>query len=290
MNYILEILNSENKDHLVISSNKIIFSKRIKLDENSDLDNYPLVKQLFFLPFVKSVTLDKHLIIIEKLDFLDWSDVQGEVLEEITKNLNDGMSVFINSNLAVSIYAERTPNPKVMKFVANKKLVNNPHEFKSKTDASNCPLAEALFIHKFVSEVYIDFNFISISLKLGFDWENHIMDIREFILSYIKDGNTVIEKKYDIEKKFDSISLDELDETSKEIAKLIDEQIKPAVSQDGGNIIFQSFDNESGEVKVLLQGACSGCPSSTVTLKNGIETMLKNYLPQKVSSVTAING
>ena len=102
--------------------------------------------------------------------------------------------------------------------------------------------------------------------------------------------NTVIEKKYDIEKKFDSISLDELDDTSKEIAKLIDEQIKPAVSQDGGNIIFQSFDNESGEVKVLLQGACSGCPSSTVTLKNGIETMLKNYLPQKVSSVTAING
>ena len=86
MNYILEILKSENKDDLVISSNKIIFSKRIKLDENSDLDNYPLVKQLFFLPFVKSVTLDKHLIIIEKLDFLDWSDVQSEVLEEITKN------------------------------------------------------------------------------------------------------------------------------------------------------------------------------------------------------------
>ena len=113
MNYILEILKSENKDDLVISSNKIIFSKRIKLDENSDLDNYPLVKQLFFLPFVKSVTLDKHLIIIEKLDFLEWSDVQGEVLEEITKNLNDGMSVFINSNLAISIYAERTPNPKV---------------------------------------------------------------------------------------------------------------------------------------------------------------------------------
>ena len=125
MNYILEILKSENKDDLVISSNKIIFSKRIKLDENSDLDNYPLVKQLFFLPFVKSVTLDKHLIIIEKLDFLDWSDVQGEVLEEITKNLNDGMSVFLNSNLAVSIYAERTPNPKVMKFVANKKLVRD---------------------------------------------------------------------------------------------------------------------------------------------------------------------
>ena len=116
------------------------------------------------------------------------------------------------------------------------------------------------------------------------------MDIREFILSYIKDGNTIINQGYDVEKKFDSISLNELDETSKEIAKLIDEQIKPAVAQDGGNIVFQSFDKKSGEVKVLLQGACSGCPSSTVTLKNGIETMLKNHLPDKINSVTAING
>ena len=125
---------------------------------------------------------------------------------------------------------------------------------------------------------------------MGVDWENHIMDIREFILSYIKDGNTIINQGYDVEKKFDSISLNELDETSKEIAKLIDEQIKPAVAQDGGNIVFQSFDKKSGEVKVLLQGACSGCPSSTVTLKNGIETMMKEMLPGKVEKVNAING
>ena len=106
MAYNLEILKSENKDQLVISSNQMIFSKRIKLDENSELDNYPVVKQLFFLPFVKSVILDKHLIIIEKLDFLEWSDVQEEVLEEITKNLNNGMAIYTNSNLAISIYAE----------------------------------------------------------------------------------------------------------------------------------------------------------------------------------------
>ena len=229
-------------------------------------------------------------MMLEKLDFLEWSDVQEEVLEEITKNLNNGMSIYTNSNLAISIYAERTPNPRVMKFVSNKRLVNNPHEFKAKVDASNCPIASALFMHEFISEIYIDFNFISVSLKLGFDWENHIMDIREFILSYIKDGNTIIKQGYDVEKKFDSISLNELDETSKEIAKLIDEQIKPAVAQDGGNIVFQSFDKKSGEVKVVLQGACSGCPSSTVTLKNGIETMLKNHLPEKINSVTAING
>ena len=289
MKYKFEILDNEDKNTLVLSSDKEIYTKRISFSDDSSAEQFPLVKQLFFLPFIKSVILDKHLILIEKLDFLEWSDVQEEVLEEITKNLNNGMSIYTNSNLAISIYAERTPNPRVMKFVSNKRLVNNPHEFKAKVDASNCPIASALFMHEFISEIYIDFNFISVSLKLGFDWENHIMDIREFILSYIKDGNTIINQGYDVEKKFDSISLNELDETSKEIAKLIDEQIKPAVAQDGGNIIFQSFDKKSGEVKVLLQGACSGCPSSTVTLKNGIETMLKDYLPGKISNVIAIN-
>ena len=88
----------------------------------------------------------------------------------------------------------------------------------------------------------------------------------------------------------DKVDFDKLDDISKEIAKLIDNQIKPAVASDGGNILFQSYDSDSLEVKVILQGACSGCPSSTYTLKNGIETMLKDYLPGKISNVVAING
>ena len=117
------------------------------------------------------------------------------------------------------------------------------------------------------------------------------MEIREFILSYIRDGNEIIDPNFDLENNInESIGFDNMDETSKKIAKLIDDQIKPAVASDGGNILFQSYDPDSLEVKVILQGACSGCPSSTFTLKNGIESMLKDYLPGKISNVVAING
>ena len=140
MAYNLEILKSENKDQLVISSNQMIFSKRIKLDENSELDNYPVVKQLFFLPFVKSVILDKHLIIIEKLDFLKWDEVQDDVVKQLENFLNNGGAIYSGNLNAITVYVESTPNPNVMKFVCNKRLVNVSHEFKkiSVTSSKTC--------------------------------------------------------------------------------------------------------------------------------------------------------
>ena len=259
-------------------------------EDDSKADQFPLVKQLFFLPFIKSVTLDKHLILIEKLDFLDWKDVQDEVVTQIEKFLNTGGLIFKVIN-PITIYAENTPNPSVIKFVANKKLVNVAHEFKNNADAYYCNIATALFNHEFISEIYIDFNFISITIKSDYKWENHTMEIREYLLSFIRDGNEIVNPKFDMDdKKVQQVNFEKLDDISKEIAKLIDDQIKPAVASDGGNILFQSYDSDSQEVKVILQGACSGCPSSTYTLKNGIESMLKDYLPGKISNVVAING
>lgn len=290
MKYKFEILDNEDKNTLVLSSDKEIYTKRISFSDDSSAEQFPLVKQLFFLPFIKSVTLDKHLILIEKLDFLEWKDVQEEVVGQIENFLNGGGLIFQIIN-PITIYAENTPNPSVIKFVANKKLVNVAHEFKDSKSASYCNIAKALFNHDFISEIYIDFNFISITISKEYSWENHIMDIREYILSFVRDGNEIIDPKFDIDDiKVDKVDFDKLDDISKEIAKLIDDQIKPAVASDGGNILFQSYDSDSLEVKVILQGACSGCPSSTYTLKNGIETMLKDYLPGKISNVVAING
>ena len=290
MKYKFEILDNEDKNTLVLSSDKEIYTKRISFSDDSSAEQFPLVKQLFFLPFIKSVILDKHLILIEKLDFLEWKDVQEEVVEQIENFLNGGGLIFQIIN-PITIYAENTPNPSVIKFVANKKLVNVAHEFKDSKSASYCNIAKALFNHDFISEIYIDFNFISITISKEYSWENHIMDIREYILSFVRDGNEIIDPKFDIDDiKVDKVDFDKLDDISKEIAKLIDDQIKPAVASDGGNILFQSYDSDSLEVKVILQGACSGCPSSTYTLKNGIETMLKDYLPGKISNVVAING
>jgi len=290
MKYKFEILDNEDKNTLVLSSDKEIYTKRVSFSDDSAAEQFPLVKQLFFLPFIKSVILDKHLILIEKLDFLEWKDVQEEVVEQIENFLNGGGVIFQIIN-PITIYAENTPNPSVIKFVANKKLVNVAHEFKDSKSASYCNIAKALFNHDFISEIYIDFNFISITISKEYKWENHIMEIREYILSFVRDGNEIINPKFDIEDiKVDKIDFNKLDDISKEIAKLIDDQIKPAVASDGGNILFQSYDSDSLEVKVILQGACSGCPSSTYTLKNGIETMLKDYLPGKISNVVAING
>tara|TARA_B100001093_G_scaffold7987_1_gene7761 strand:- start:54 stop:926 length:873 start_codon:yes stop_codon:yes gene_type:complete len=290
LKYKFEILDNEDKNTLVLSSEKEIYTKRISFSDDSSAEQFPLVKQLFFLPFIKSVTLDKHLILIEKLDFLEWKDVQEEVVRQIENFLNGGGLIFQIIN-PITIYAENTPNPSVIKFVANKKLVNVAHEFKDSKSASYCNIAKALFNHDFISEIYIDFNFISITISKEYSWENHIMEIREYILSFVRDGNEIIDPKFDIDDiKVDKVDFDKLDDISKEIAKLIDNQIKPAVASDGGNILFQSYDSDSLEVKVILQGACSGCPSSTYTLKNGIETMLKDYLPGKISNVVAING
>jgi len=290
VNFKFEILENEDKNILVLSCDNEIYSKRLSFTDDSAAEQFPLVKQLFFLPFIKSITLDKHLILIEKLDFLEWKDVQDEVVEQIENFLNNGGLIFNISN-PITIYAENTPNPSVIKFVANKRLVNVAHEFKDIGNAKYCKIAATLFNHDFISEIYIDFNFISITIKNQYSWENHTMEIREFILSYIRDGNEIIDPKFDLENNIkESIEFDKMDEISKEIAKLIDDQIKPAVASDGGNILFQSYDSDTLEVKVILQGACSGCPSSTFTLKNGIESMLKDYLPGKISNVVAING
>ena len=257
--------------------------------------DYPLVQQMFYLPFVKSVELMDNGLALERFDILDWKDVIDEVGQEIQKYLNEGGKVTAESDLKkipVTVYAESTPNPSVMKFVANKMLVEAVFEFKSIEDTATAPIAAALFQFPFVKEVFLDTNYISINKKEGVEWESIVMEVREFIRAYIEDGKTIISSAAPAQKHFSSSAtpLEELDETSQEIVKIIEDYIKPAVASDGGNILFDNYNTEDKSVQVVLQGACSGCPSSTVTLKNGIETMLKEMLPGKVATVTALNG
>ena len=115
------------------------------------------------------------------------------------------------------------------------------------------------------------------------------MDVREFIRSFIQDNNTIVFEENIKKSKAEKQNI-EYDDVSKEIIKIIDENIKPAVASDGGNILFESYEKDTKKVNVILQGACSGCPSSTITLKSGIETMLKDMLPGMISEVNAING
>ncbi|MDA8937719.1 NifU family protein, partial [Flavobacteriaceae bacterium] len=215
-----------------------------------------------------------------------------ELCSQLEEFLNKGGLVSkdeIKKVSPVTVYAESTPNPNAMKFVVNKKIVDDVYEFKSVDDTKDSPLAKSLFGFEFIKEVFFDFNFVSLIQKQGNNWDENVMDVREFIRSFIQDNNTIVFEDR-IKSQIKTKSNVEFDDISKEIIKIIDENIKPAVASDGGNIMFESYDATTQKVNVILQGACSGCPSSTITLKSGIENMLKDMLPGKISEVNAVNG
>ncbi len=290
--YIIKFKETSRESELEFYSNIFLSEKRIEFNKIEETSEFPLIQQIFYLPFIKKVILNKHSIYIEKLNILEWSDVQEEICSQIEEFLNNGGVVSkneIKKVSPVSVYAESTPNPNAMKFVVNKKIVDDIFEFKSIEETLESPLAKSLFSFPLVKEVFFDFNFVSIIKKIEFNWEENVMEIREFIRSFIQDGNTIVfeENIKKVKAKKNNIKIDNV---SKEIIKIIDENIKPAVASDGGNILFESYDSETKKVNVILQGACSGCPSSTITLKSGIETMLKDMLPGMISEVNAING
>lgn len=260
--------------------------------------NSPLAQQLFYLPFVKKVYIASNFVAIERYNIVEWKDVQDEVAEQIQSYLNtDAVVVKAESSkpkTAVTVYAESTPNPSVLKFVCNKALVAQICEFSSIDEAKVSPMATELFQFPFVKSVFMDKNYISITKYDVAEWEDITIQLREFITNYVENGKPVlsepIAKQKEVAEKKSESNFEMLDDTSKNIVNIIEEYVKPAVASDGGNIEFISYDEASKKVEVLLQGACSGCPSSTFTLKNGIENMLKEMLNDQNISVSAING
>ena len=195
---------------------------------------------------------------------------------------------------AIEVYAEVTPNPSVMKFGTNKALTSTDVEYKNIEEASkSSPLAQALFSFPFVKGVFISENYISVTKFDVIEWNEVYAEVRNFISTYLQDNKTIIKELPQATKSAEEqkeVAPIDLEGTPAKIVDILDEYIRPAVASDGGNIAFKSYDEESKVVSVILQGACSGCPSSTATLKNGIETMLKEMLPNQISEVVAING
>lgn len=258
----------------------------------------PLAQQLFYLPFVKKIYISGNFVAIERYNIVEWKDVQAEVAEQIEDYLNDSKTVITTSakskKVPVTVYAESTPNPSAMKFVANKKLVSSTYDFTSIDEATYSPLASELFHFPFVKGVFIDENYVSINKYDVADWNDITLELREFIRNYIESGKEIITENAPKEFQKTTEQLDQsyegLDDISKEVINILEEYVKPAVASDGGNIQFESYNPNTKTVKVILQGACSGCPSSTYTLKSGIENMLKEMMKGKVELVEAING
>jgi NFU1 iron-sulfur cluster scaffold homolog, mitochondrial len=295
----ISIIPTSNDAILKFEANRFLTNHNsFEFNNIDEAKHSPLAQQLFHLPFVKKVYIASNFVAIERYNIVEWSDVQDEVAEQIETYLtNDGVVVTeaaVKPKAAVTVYAESTPNPSVLKFVCNKVLVPNLYEFSSIEEAKPSPLATELFQFPFVKNVFMDKNYISITKFDIIEWEEITLQLREFIKSFVESGKTILnddapkqlnKTEEAIEKKFEA-----LDDTSKNIVNILEEYVKPAVASDGGNIEFRSYDENTKKVEVLLQGACSGCPSSTFTLKNGIENMLKEMLNDNSITVSAING
>ena len=184
-------------------------------------------------------------------------------------------------NPVISIYTEMTPNPETMKFVANKLLYPGKSiDFPDAESAKPSPLATELFGFPFIKAVFIASNFVTLTKVSDIDWNDAIPSIRQFLKEYLEEGKAVInEDELAAVKQTSSneVSADD-DDVVKRIKELLENYVKPAVEMDGGAIQFKSY--EDGKVNLMMQGSCSGCPSSMITLKAGIEGMMKRMIPE----------
>ncbi len=297
--YSITVKETSNPSVLKFETNHFITQNENYEFKNIDeAKNSPLAQQLFHLPFIKTVYISGNFIGLECFDIVEWADVKDEVAQQLVEYLNTNEPVVLEKTrgkkIPVTVYAEVTPNPAVMKFVSNMRIVPAAFEFKNIEEAKGSNLASQLFQFPFVKEVFLDENYVSISKFDVAEWDDITMQLRELVRDFLADGNEVVSEaniaQKNPENPIDRINNETLDDTSKQIIDILEAYVKPAVASDGGNILFQSYEEDSKTVNVILQGACSGCPSSTFTLKNGIETMLKNMMGDKVNEVVALNG
>ncbi len=306
MEYNITTIATKHPSILKFQANHFLVKGTYEFGSIDDTKNAPLAYELFQLPFVKTVYIASNFVAIQRYDIVEWDDVKDAVAQRLVDYLNEGEPIVHEATTggpqAITVYAEATPNPGVMKFVANKPIVPALYEFKNIDEAKDAPLATALFQKPYVKQVFMDENYISITKYDIGNWDEITIELRELIRDFMaSDKEAVITQKVASTKANKDSSAQEdsttdpsvsFEEGSIEakIVSILEEYVKPAVAADGGNIAFEKFDTETKAVHVVLQGACSGCPSSTFTLKNGIETMLQNMLGDQVGQVIAVNG
>lgn len=182
----------------------------------------------------------------------------------------------------INIYLESNPNPNSLKFVVNEMLIPEgmSFDFPTRESAAEAPLAQELFDYPFVERVFYMANFITVTKSEDVEWVEIQHPLKDHITKFLESGKHIIEAT-----EADTESAEHESETVKKIKSILEEYIRPAVEQDGGAITYHSYSD--GVVKVKLQGSCSGCPSSMVTLKAGIENLFTRMMPEEVKSVEA---
>lgn len=265
----------------------------LELDRTSDVSELPLAKKLFVYPFVERIFITANFIAVAKQDGVEWENVVEPLKDIIEAELETNPRVYLQKEKEVQqVFAEMTPNPMVMKFVSTKILLDGFVEVKSKDDAAEVPLAKAIFNEfDFTKEVFISDNFVAVTKNVSVEWHEVMVAVRTFITEYLQNGGKISNatpQKH--ESPVENLMNREYTETEQKISDILKEYVAPAVESDGGKISLMEYVPETKTAKMLLQGACSGCPSSTATLKGGIENLLKQFVPELVEKVEAVNG
>ena len=272
-------------------ANKVFLEGSLELDKNSDVSHIPLAKELFNFPFITRLFITANFIAIAKDDSVEWDTIAMSLRDIIIENLEKSPEIILKKENKPIFFSEQTPNPEVMKFVSEKPIINGFLELKSSQEAQEIPLAKGLFEFDFVKEIFINDNYVAITKNENTNWDNILDKIQNYLQDFFLNKQKA-EKINGIFEKYQAQSFNNrgFTEIEEKINAILQEYVAPAVENDGGKISLIEFDEETKTAKMLLQGACSGCPSSTITLKNGIENLLKNFLPDIVENVEAING
>lgn len=276
---------------------KLVSNSRLVDDGSYTFNNVeeaavsPAIQKLFYLPFIKRVLVSTNYIALERYNIVEWDDVIDQVIDTLTTSLKTepilkDQNTSIEGARNIEIYIESTPNPNALKFISNLGLSDTPIDI-LRGQQEEHPLLTTLFNqYKWISKAFINMNYIALTKEEDATWEDDQHEIRSIISQYLKEGIDFSALKDTSETTAtlpDTVTASEYDQ---KIIDILDEYIKPAVAQDGGDISFHSY--RQGQVFVRLSGACSGCPSSTATLKNGIENLLKEMLPKVVEEVIAV--
>ena len=265
----------------------------LELDRESDITEIPVAQELFNYPFVSRVFITANFIAVAKEDSVEWEHVVESLKNVIEDELLANPRIYLQKRKEhYQVYSEMTPNPNVMKFVASKMLMDGFLEVKSPEESAGVPIAEALYKeYDFVKEIFVSDNFVAITKDNQFEWHEIMIRVRSFIADYLQNGHPIATiEPHPHENPVLKIINREYNDNEQKISDILNEYVAPAVENDGGKISLIEYDEENKIAKMLLQGACSGCPSSTATLKNGIQNILKQFVPELVETVEAVNG
>lgn len=265
----------------------------LELDRTSDISELPLAQELFNYPFIERIFITANFIAIAKQDTVQWEHVVESLKNIIEDQLLANPRIYLQKNKEVyQVFSEMTPNPAVMKFVSSKVLMDGFVEVKNSSEAGEVPLAKGIFKEfDFVKEVFISENFVAVTKNVSVEWHEVMVTVQTFISGYLKKGNKISNlKPQKHASPVEHLTNREYTAAEQQISDILMEYVAPAVEGDGGKISLMEYDPETKTAKMLLQGACSGCPSSTATLKGGIENVLKQFVPELVQKVEAVNG